>query len=516
MNKREYERLLATMTALQNEKGIMWEEYFKDKIVTINDEQKELLEVMKQIQKAATYEDLGKEYKVYDNWVDTVNKAVGDMKAVVDFSNVKQQEMTEMTEMSDMTKTTEAVDKSFFGRMAKELATAKAKAWKNSDSFDKMEKALADVNKIINGEVTLADGETKEQKLFDALEALEMTADNYLEHKVKDGANEKAVAKINAATSMKDYIKERKTEILRKQLVSEVEKGVEAKKADREISNYDKKAVEIASTRDHIHKICEKNNLSADKIKKIEEVFFNADVVTYYGNINFSKTSLESNKANLKNCATSFVIADFMRNELFMGGGDVTPMMKQFFDDPEAFVRTFAESGAISALYDVEDGFDKKNVGKFAAQSSQQNVVEAYERSKFVLCNDKLFDACLSANSYAIQEEKEALEKQKVEAAEKEKVKLEELKKQEKAKEIKEKYEENRKQAQAFAGLAKFAKERIGGEKGAKLAEEYLKISKDYSIRAMFGDDALDEKEEKEAKKTEKVQSKAVAKTKGL
>lgn len=497
MKKREYEKLMEVLKALSNVAD--WRGYLYGRTVTVNDEEKQLTDVIDRIRQAASYEELSREYKVYDSWVEDVNKSVNDMQEIVKFHEAAKKSGNKEIELPEISaeKTPASADIKFFEQMAKEVTDAKSKTLKDSGEFKKMEKALNAVNKLLNSQENLSEGE-RDKKLYAAFDALEQAADKYLEHKVKHGTDKKSLVKIDIATNLKDYIRDRKTEIFRRQITDEVNQQ-EAKRRNKYYTNYDRKAIEVKNTKDHILDMCIKMGVSYDKTEEIREVFEKADNLTYYGNQKYDSDTVKDHFKELeqdhKECAASILVADFLRNELLTGGGEATPMIKKFIKEPKAFMRTLKETEAVAQLYSA--GYNKENLDKFAAQSPKANVLEAYGRSRYILSNKMVFDATISNQAYMIREEKKEAEKQQIEKEKRTKIELAELQKQEKAKEISDKYKENLRIARTYAGLAKFARENLKGEKNEKLASEWAKKAKEYSVKAMFGEEKAKQKEEK-------------------
>lgn len=515
MERHEYEKLVAILKALEG--VIDWRSYFGDKMTKVNNEEKKIVDVMEQLIAAGSYDKLDKNLKGYDEWVDDVNKSVTNMQQIAKFYGAKisaDHTVEKLPDVNEVRKDEADLDKSFFDRMAKTMAKARKDSWKNSSHFDKMEESLGKLNDLINGESNLSE-EERDKQLYDALDELEKTTDRYLEHKVKRGVNENAVAKVEAATSMKEYIKERKSEIFRRQLEKDTKYSLYNHGMESKYTDYAIKGAEIATTRSRFTELAEKLNISSEKLKEMNNVFANAEHMMHIGDEGFEPKDVE--KVDTRAYAAAFLTSEFMRNELLTSGGEVTPMMKQFMAEPEAFRRTLAETGIVLwELRNNNGGFDKENVDEFASRSANANVLDSYAKSdkkQSVLHSKMLFDSILSVSTNKIQEEKEALARQNAEKAEREKVEFDELKKQEKAKGISDKYKENLKLARSYAGLAKFAREHLSGTEWEERIAECTKLAKEYQEKAMFGDNG---KEIVEEKKTEKVRSSEKSQNKTL
>lgn len=518
MERHEYERLMEMIRALE---GIIdWRSYFGDKKTKIDGEDKKITEIMEQLIAAKSYDKLDNKYKGYDEWVDDLNKGVSNMKQIVKFYDGKinaDNTVEKLPDAAEARKDEAELDKNFFGRIAKTFAKARKDSWKNSTSFDNMEKELGKLNELISESSNIPEDE-RDKKLYDALEALEKTADKYLEHKLEHGVNENAVAKVDATVSMKDYIKERKAEIYRRQVIKETNIRInDISDASKKSSDgpYWIKEAEVRAAGKHYSDLFDKLNISSEKKQEMQNIFKNAENLMYQGMMKFAPNS--GITANDRELASSFLTAEFMRNELLVGGGEITPMMKQFIEGPEAFRRTMEKTDLVyRKLTDEGVGFNKKAVKEYASRDTNANVLYSYANSgRFSpLLNKNLFESELAYSTYKIEEEKVALEKQKAENAAREKVKLEELKRQEKAKEISRKQKENLYLSRSFAAIAKFAKEHnFSGEYWEKKIAECIQFSKEYQEKAMFGEKDVDEVEEK---KTGKASKSAKSKDKSL
>lgn len=513
MERHEYERLIATIKAMEG--VIDWRSFFGDKMTKVNGKDKKITEIMEQLIAAKSYDELDNEYKGYDEWVDDLNKGVSNMKQIVKFYDGKinaDNTVEKLPDAAEARKDEAELDKDFFGRVAKTFAKARKDSWKNSTSFDNMEKELGKLNDLLNSNIP---EDERDKKLYDALEELDKKADKYLEHKVKKGVNENAVAKVEATASMKEYIKERKAEIYRRQLAKDTNNFINENSDDAKNSPYCIKQAEVKAAREHYLALFDKLNISGEKRQEMQNIFINAEAMMFQAYDNYRPNS--GIKANERELASSFLTAEFMRNELLVGGGEITPMMKQFIEGPEAFRRTMESTDIVyDKLTDDGKEFNEKTVKEYASRDTNANVLYSYANSGqySVLLHKNLFESELAYSTTKIQNEKEALERQKAENAAREKVKLDELKKQEKAKEVSRKQKENLYLSRSYAYLAKFAKEQnLSGPDWDGKVEEFTKLANEFREKAMFG-----EKDEEvvEEKKTGKASKSAKSKDKLL
>lgn len=517
MERKDYEEFLKMIKALE---GVLdWKTFFGEQKTTIDDEKVPVVDVLEQVIAAKNYDELDSKYKVWGSWVSLVRDNTKNMKKIVEFSGNKldANNSAKLTVADVASDDEKATDINFFRKIEKTLGQARKDAWKNSSSFDKMEAEVKKVNNLLNGESKLSE-EEKDKQLFDAFTALEESADKYLEHKVKKGANENAITKIQSATSMKDYIKERKAEIFRRQLERDT-KALRIKKSDGSLDSSPLriKQAEIESSHDYFSDLFDKLNISSEKKAEMNKIFLNSRELMYIGNLKFKNH--ESRTATKEEIASSFLTTEFLRNELLVGGGEVTPMMKQFMEGPEAFRMNMEKTSTVAyELLSKGDNYNAKNIMAFVSRDANSNVVYSYATNPYFLLNKKLFDAELDASTYKLEEERKALEREKVEKAAREKVKLEELKRQEKKKAFMDNYNKNRELSKSYSALAEFAKKHNYSE---ELIKKYTDLAKEYQEKVMFGektdeDEKDNAKEGAKEKKTGKVSKSAKSQDKSL
>lgn len=482
MEKYEYEKLIEMIKMLETVTD--WRSYFGNKTTIFNNEEKNIVDVIDQIKSAESYETLNENFKAYDEWVDDINKAVTAMQQFVKFNGGMQKDDNSKSLNADINAASDEADKNFFGATAKIMAQARKDSWKNSTEFDKMENDLKQLNKIINGEIKVPEAE-KAMKIYEALDNLEKSTNKYLEHKAKKGINENAIAKVDAAKEMKDYIKERKSEIFRSQMINETNAKIESKKGSTaNFTDYDKKSVEIDNTKTHIIEMAGKLNLDYDKKQAIIDIFDKAEYLAFCGTVNFKEEYMKD--YNMEEHAEALITAEFMRNELINGCGEITPVMEKFFRSPEAFTKAMNMNitGASKELYN-SDKLNAAGLKKFVSQDPATNMNEIYKRCP-KLQDRKFLEFAVSGTMYRMDDAKAEAKKQDIEKIDFEILTRQELEQAE-AKEIEDKYNENLKLAKSWGSVAKFAKENLSGKDGKEILEKSSKYAKKYQEKAMSG-----------------------------
>ena len=83
----------------------------------------------------------------------------------------------------------------------------------------------------------------------------------------------------------------------------------------------------------------------------MKKIFEQAEYLTYCGDQKFKENYTKD--YNMKEHVESLIAAEFMREELINGGGEVTSVMKKFFKAPEAFAKMMNEHviGAAKEYY---------------------------------------------------------------------------------------------------------------------------------------------------------------------
>lgn len=532
MNRKEYERFMRIYKAMDDKNA--WEygkDFFVENKIKVDNKEKSMMEFITELKNYGSYDNIPKSIKdagaefsksfdemtkhmrIFSGYVEFLDTkvSVNDLLAedIEDNTKVKttkskNEKINDEPVISDEVSKTEVsaneVDAAFFKKMSKMMADSKAISIRNSGKFGKMEKALEETMKFLNDPANTANREEYTAKL----EKLEACASAYLDHKINDGINKKAAGKINAATAMRDYIKERKAELFRASMIEDTEqgKGSYRGRTDEAALDFIKHA-EVENTKACILKIFKKQkNYSEAKAVDMNKIFIKADEV-YQGisdDDNFLKNSTKTTEGSnkLREQLGCLITAEFLRNELLEGGGEVTPIMTKFFENPQALANTYTN---IAACTDLKE---KANMDVFLRSDCKKNVSDAIKNSAMYKVKD-LFNATFACQVTLIEEQKRALEKQKEEAAKLEKINAQKLEAEEKKKDNMKKYNETRNLANAYDNLAKFAKEKINGEEGKKLYKEWYTKARDFRQKAMFG--IYDDIEDKQEKKSGKVQT---------
>lgn len=509
MNKEEFERFKNLAEELNN----YWREtFFIGRVISFEGKKQSATDVIKEILKCQNYEELEKKYMIHDDaFTKDFNDIVNDMEAIKMIQDAQRQDINEVEGDSISAfelpaeeveiarekeneniylvpkKTVAEIDTSFLDRMSKKMSASKAISKRNSKEFATMEEKLEDVKNYLNDNGNNINDEEYKKKL----EELEKAASSYMEHKVKDGTNSKAIGKIEAASSIREFVKERKAEIFRNKMIKDTNNLKDQCGDDI----YEKKIMELNNTRDALYEAAKNKNLSDDVRKNIDEIFAGAHSLIDNFNFDYGAKYLEkeneNNPAMLKSNIGKLITVEFIRNELLAAGGEITPLISVFLDEPMALVNTYKDTRACEGLLNGD------NFNKFIKSNCTENVLDAYNRSVSI-SSSKWFSSSLSHNAYIIKNEREILASKNKEKAEAEKVSTANLLEEDRRNEI-------MGLGKAYASLADYALNNIAGENGKKMYNEYRKIA-DNHFKSLNPEK---KKEVDKEKKVEKVVSKA-------
>lgn len=384
MTRKEFEKFkelyaLAT-TKLKNKDKELWAYFFGKKGISFGSNAMLVEDYIEKLASYNSYDDVPKFFTEYEGVYENASSMVQDSFFANDFSRIlKDMEVVVKTVDQDMNgneydhheETPLDLDKSFFSRKVTELKNARGRAiFFNSPQFDELEEALQEVVQELSDLDAFS-----ERRYLNKLDSLQEKIDAYLVHKVKDGTNERASGKINAAMSMKKFITERKAEVFRAKMTSsdnsKKQHLMDDDSADEKNEVYQTKLAEVTTLMDVV------SDVNRDEFggKNQQDVF----TVTVkakefldqcYNEEDYFKSLQRENADMLRDKVAAFITAELVRNEIATSGGKATPLLDKFYKDPKGFAATIKETPLCYLLTESKEDFEK-----YIMRDSKSNAI---------------------------------------------------------------------------------------------------------------------------------------------